>query len=136
MQVKVKEIKTKKALSDHIQRNVDIEHFTCMEKMVLLVISNHVNSTNDWKGWPSLDTLQRLCCATRPTVTKAIKHLTEMGVLTYEKGRTNVSNKYFVDLCALNTYTKDKAKYATSVAKCRGYKHNEATQEDFDNAPF
>ena len=113
----MKEIKTQFDLTDHIQNNVDIKHFTSMEKLVLLTIAGHTNPANQWEGWPSLDTLQRLCCATRPTVTKAVKHLNEMGVLSYKKGKTNVSNKYKILLDKLNNFTEEKACYASTKVK-------------------
>lgn len=127
----MKEIKTQFDLTDHIQNSVDIKHFTSMEKLVLLTIAGHTNPANQWEGWPSLDTLQRLCCATRPTVTKAVKHLTEMGVLSYKKGKTNVSNKYKVVLDKLNNFTEEKACYGTAK-RVKKYEPD----EDFENAPF
>ena len=126
----MKEIKTQFDLTDHIQNSVDIKHFTSMEKLVLLTIAGHTNPANQWEGWPSLDTLQRLCCATRPTVTKAVKHLTEMGVLSYKKGKTNVSNKYKVVLDRLNAFTEEKACYAPTKVKPNN-RWDDSTEEPF-----
>lgn len=126
----MKEIKTQFDLTDHIQNSVDIKHFTSMEKLVLLTIAGHTNPANQWEGWPSLDTLQRLCCATRPTVTNAVKHLNEMGVLSYKKGKTNVSNKYKVVLDRLNAFTEEKACYAPTKVKPNN-RWDDSTEEPF-----
>jgi len=120
----MKEIRTQFDLSDYLQRNVDGTHFTGVEKLVLLAIAVHVNPDNNWEGWPSLDTLQRLCCATRPTVTKAIKQLVEKGVLEYKKGKTNVSNRYRIRLEAINKFTKEIACYV-AFKKVKLYQPNE-----------
>lgn len=109
----MKEIRTQFDLTNHIQKNVDGKSFTSMEKLVLLTIANHSNPDNQWESWPSLDTLQRLCCATRPTVVKAVKRLADAGILSYKKGKTNVSNRYIIALDKLNKYTDERAMYAS-----------------------
>lgn len=127
----MKEIRTQFDLSDYLQRNVDGTHFTGVEKLVLLAIAVHVNPDNNWEGWPSLDTLQRLCCATRPTVTKAIKQLVEKGVMEYKKGKTNVSNRYKINLPKLSTIVEEKASYVKGAGI-----HNTKNLEKFYEEPF
>ena len=127
----MKEIRTQFDLTNHILtslRGGKIGHY---EKSVLLAISCHVNPDNEWKGWPSAETIVDIAVMSRSSVFRSLNELKEMGVIEYVKGKTNVSNKYKVVLEKLNNFTEEKACYATAK-RVKKYEPD----EDFENAPF
>ena len=108
----MKIIKTQFELTDYLLRNLDESHVSISEKLIICVISGYVNKANDWKCWPSLDLLQSKCCATRPTIVKATKGLKSKGILDWEKGRTNIPNKYFINVKAVGSLVGEEVDYS------------------------
>lgn len=113
----MKEIRTQFDLTNHILtslRGGKIGHY---EKSVLLAISCHVNPDNEWKGWPSAETIMDIAVMSRSSVFRSLNELKEMGAIEYVKGKTNVSNKYKILLDSLNQFTEEPARYVTKKKK-------------------
>lgn len=121
----MKEIRTQFDLTNHILtslRGGKIGHY---EKSVLLAISCHVNPDNEWKGWPSAETIMDIAVMSRSSVFRSLNVLKEVGVIEYVKGKTNVSNKYKILLDKLNQFTEEPARYSAKKKVVDEYSYSD-----------
>lgn len=127
----MQKIKTQYELSDFLMKNLTGQHVTTMEKILICSIASFTNPENGWKCWPSLDVLMLMCCATRPTVVKAASGLRAKGLLTWQKGRSNVSNKYWIDIGKVGELTGKSVCYGQYYKK-----ENKENCDEFEEEPF
>jgi len=113
----MKEIRTQFDLTNHLLMSLRSGKIGHYEKSVLLAISCHVNPDNEWKGWPSAETIMDIAVMSRSSVFRSLNELKEMGVIEYVKGKTNVSNKYKILLDSLNQFTEEPARYVAKKKK-------------------
>ena len=74
-----------------------------MAKLILLYIADHYNDSTQ-QAWPSIDRLVELSGASRATVIRKLKLLTDMGIVTKTQ-RYNKTNMYQIHLSNSITVT-------------------------------
>ena len=93
-----------------------------VERMTLLVIANHVNST-DQRAWPSYNTISDLSGYSVQAITKAVKTLESKKLLYVSRRRlsqkSNSTNLYSINTKLINSYPDiselNKKKWANNL---------------------
>ena len=71
-------------------------------KLVLFALNEHANigEHGDWRVFPSQERIAKMCGVSKPTVIKAMKELTEAGVITvahqHDKNGRQLQNLYWI----------------------------------------
>ena len=73
-------------------------------KLVLFALNEHTNigEHGDWRVFPSQERVAKMSAVSKPTVIKAMKELTEAGVITvahqHDKKRRQLQNLYWLQV--------------------------------------
>lgn len=141
---KLIKIKSQYELSRFLTLHLKKQHIDSSSKLVLLMIAQHTNPTNNWECYPSGETLEELSCFGHTAVFKCVRKLKELGFISYKKGGIGRANVYTVDVGAISKAIGVEAAYssppstkkAVAPKKETKYIYNDGEDDEDAYQPF
>lgn len=83
---------------------LDVDAFTCTQKIILLCIADYAN--DEGVAWPGKSAIAKKCRVSPTTVKNQLKKLSEMGVISVrrrkeENSKIHDTNVYWINLKAI-----------------------------------